>query len=94
MFETNSRYYPLPTGFRTLPDGRIVAYKLRRFLPRAEEMDTMQEFTVSEGDRLDQISAETLGDPEFFWRICDANEAMYPFDLVAEPGQRLRIPLP
>jgi hypothetical protein len=94
MFDTNSRYYPLPTGFRTLSDGRIVAYKLRRFLPRGEEMEIMQEFTVSEGDRLDQISAETLGDPEFFWRICDANETMYPFDLVAKPGERLKIPLP
>jgi hypothetical protein len=40
------------------------------------------------------LTARALGDPEQFWRICDANNAMYPPDLVAEPGQRLRVPVP
>ena len=40
------------------------------------------------GDRLDLITARTLGDPEQFWRICDANDALDPDDL-AEPGRRL-----
>jgi nucleoid-associated protein YgaU len=54
------------------------------------------EVTVTEGDRLDLIAFRTLGDPEIFWRICDANDAMNPFDLVAdgEIGRKLRVPIP
>ncbi len=94
MFESTSRYYPLETAIYTMPDGRIVAYKRRRFLPRGEEMDLLVEATVTEGDRLDLITGRTLGDPEFFWRICDANDAMNPFDLVAEINRKLRVPVP
>ena len=94
MFEPSSRYYSLETATCTLPDGRTVTYKRRRFLPRGEEMDLLVEVTVTEGDRLDLIAFRTLGDPEIFWRICDANDAMNPFDLVAEPNRRLRVPLP
>jgi len=94
MFESTSRYYPLETAIYTMPDGRIVAYKRRRFLPRGEEMDLLVEAPVTEGDRLDLITGRTLGDPEFFWRICDANDAMNPFDLVAEINRKLRVPVP
>lgn len=94
MFETTSRYYSLETAVHTMPDGRIVAYKRRRFLPRGEELDLLVEATVTEGDRLDLITGRTLGNPEFFWRICDANDAMNPFDLVAEINRKLRVPVP
>ena len=96
MFEPSSRYYSLETATCTLPDGRTVAYKRRRFLPRGEEMDLLVEVTVTEGDRLDLIAARTLGDPEHFWRICDANDAMNPFDLIGddEIGRKLRVPIP
>lgn len=96
MFEKNSRYYSLPTADGTLPDGRKVTYIRRRFLARGEEMQAMSEVTVTEGDRLDRITAQNLGDPEFFWLICDANDAMNPFDLVGESeiGRKLRIPIP
>ena len=35
-----------------------------------------------------------LGDPEQFWRICDANDAMHPLDMTSEPGRILRIAVP
>lgn len=94
MFEPSSRYYSLETAVHTMPDGRIVTYKRRRILPRGEEMDLLVEVTVAEGDRLDLIAFRTLGDPEIFWRVCDANDAMNPFDLVAEPNRTLRVPVP
>ena len=34
-----------------------------------------------DGDRLDNVSAQYLGDPEQFWRLCDANNAMEPEEL-------------
>jgi len=36
----------------------------------------------------------TLGDPELFWRVCDANRAMRPDELTETIGRRLRITLP
>jgi hypothetical protein len=94
MFEPTSRYYSLETAVHTMPDGRIVAYKRRRFLPRGEEMELLAEETVTEGDRLDLIANHALGNSEFFWLICDANDAMNPFDLAAEINRRLRVPVP
>jgi hypothetical protein len=94
MFEPTSRYYTIETTNRTQPDGRVVAFKRRRFLPRGESMLVLAELNVAQGERLDVLTARALGDPEQFWRVCDANNAMYPPDLVAEPGQRLRVPVP
>lgn len=94
MFESTSRYYTIETVQRTLPDGRVVAYKRRRFLPRGEALPLLAELSVAQGERLDVFTARAMGDAEQFWRICDANNAMYPADLVGEPGQRLRVPVP
>lgn len=94
MFDPNSRYYNLETAVLETPDGREVAYKRRRFLPRGSSMPLLTEVTVIEGDRLDTITARTLADPEQFWRIADANDAMDPTELAETPGRRLRIALP
>jgi hypothetical protein len=94
MFEFTSRYYALETATYTAPDGRVVAYKRRRFLPRGEELQLLSEVTVVDGDRLDLIAGRTLGDAEQFWRVCDANNAMNPLDLTAEPGRSVRVPVP
>ena len=94
MFEPTSRYYSLDTGEFKTPDGRVIAYKRRRFLPDGGKMQTLVEVVVTQGDRLDLITARTLGDPEQFWRVCDANNAMYPRDLTEEPGRRVRVPIP
>lgn len=94
MFEFTSRYYQLETAKFELSDGRIVCYKRRRFLPQGDRMPLLVEALVTEDDRLDLIAARTLGDPEQFWRIADANNAMNPFDLTTEVGRRLRVPVP
>ncbi len=94
MFEYTSRYYALETATLTTPDGRAIAYKRRRFLPQGEAMPLLGEVTVAQHDRLDRITGQALGDPEHFWRVCDANNAMNPFDLIVEPGTVLRVPVP
>ena len=94
MFAHTSRYYHLETISLTLANGRVVAYKQRRFLPQGEEMPLLTETIVTEGDRLDIITARLLGDPEQFWRICDANDAMDPAELTARIGRALRVSVP
>jgi hypothetical protein len=94
VFDFKSRYYSVETATLAAPDGRILSYKRRRFLPRGETMTLLVEVEVTQGDRLDLMTARTLGDPEQFWRVADANEAMNPFDLTAEVGRLLRVPVP
>jgi nucleoid-associated protein YgaU len=94
MFETTSRYYPLETATVTAADGRLIAYKRRRFLPQGDKMPLLLEVTIVQGDRFELITTRTLGDPEQYWRVCDANNAMNPPDLTAEIGRTLRVPIP
>lgn len=93
MFEPASRYSGLKTETFVTPDGRQVHYKRRRFLPQARDLQYLMDVTVLAGDRLDLIAGRTLGSPELFWRLCDANNAMDPFDL-AQPGRTLRVAIP
>lgn len=88
------RYAKSGVSTWTDPDGRQIPYRQRRFLPRGQSRPLLVEITVKQGDRLDLIAGEYLGDPEQYFRICDANDAMNPFAHVSEPGIGLRIPIP
>jgi hypothetical protein len=94
MFEHTSRYYKLETAEYTTADRRKIAYKRRRFLPQGQAMPLFQEVTVVESNRLDLITFNTLGDPLYFWQVCDANNTMNPEELTAEIGKVIRIPTP
>jgi hypothetical protein len=94
QFPPTSRYHGLATKTLATPNGQIVAYLKRRLVPPPERFSLLTEHAVVEGDRLDNITAQYLGDPEQFWRICDANVAISPEELTAIPGRRLRITMP
>jgi nucleoid-associated protein YgaU len=93
-FPANSRYQSVETATLATADGRTAVYLRRRFIPSADQFTLLQEYSVVQGDRLDNISARYLGDPVLFWRIADANNAMRPEDLTATIGSKLRITLP
>jgi hypothetical protein len=100
MFDTTSRYAAIATATIGVPDGeggtRVVRYVRRRFVPPAEGMPRLAVHTLVQGDRLDTITYQYLGDPTQFWRVCDANDAMNPVDLTAEAdiGRGIVIPVP
>jgi len=94
MFPITSRHYSIPAAKYETPDGRTIAYLTRRIVPKSQRFSTLFEHTVVDGERLDQIAAQFLGDPEQFWRIADANNAMRPDDLTRTAGRVLRITLP
>jgi hypothetical protein len=94
LFTSTSRYYGLPTATFAVPGGNPIAYVCRRFVPRPERFQTLQLHTVTQGERLDNIAAQYLGDPTLFWRLCDANRAMRPESLTKTAGRILRITLP
>jgi hypothetical protein len=95
-FPSDSRYFGSTTQTYTGPDGQMVSYLHRRFVPQPgpPNFSTMATHTVTHGDRLDLIAAKYYGDPLMAWLICDANGAMSPEELVATPGRVLNITLP
>ena len=94
LFPPTSRYHGIDTATLETADGKTIIYVRRRFLPAPERFALLQEHVVTQGERLDNITAHYLGDPEQFWRVCDANAAMRPDELTETIGRRLRITLP
>jgi hypothetical protein len=90
----NSRYYGLSTLTWTGPDGRQVRYVQRRLIPQPTTNAALRSYVVVQGDRIDSIAANQIGDPLLYWLICDANAAMDPDDLTAQVGRSIVIALP
>jgi hypothetical protein len=93
-FPPTSRYAAVETTTLETAGGVTVIYLRRRFVPPPERFSPLQEHVVQQNERLDNITARYLDDPEQFWRLCDANRAMRPDELTETVGRRLRITLP
>lgn len=91
-FPMTSRYYPVPTAKMDGPDGEPIIYLRRRFVPPPEHYSSQQMHRVTDGERLDNITALYLVDPEQFWQVADANGAMQPQELTEQAGNIVRIP--
>ena len=91
MFGRSSRYYALDNTLYQDKGGQRILYKQRRFLPQGPALPLLTVATTKPGDRLDLLAARTIGAPDQFWRICDANNAMNPFELLDESAGTLRI---
>lgn len=94
MFPRTSRYYNIEIVNLVTADQRVIVYLRRRFLPNSSNAVIIAEHSVEEGDRLDNVTAKYLGDPEQFWQVCDVNDAMRPDELTDEIGRRLKIAMP
>ena len=94
QFPVTSRYNGVATATLQSPDGRTIIYLTRRFVPSSDRFALLQLHAVTQGERLDNITAQYLGDPTAFWRICDANNAMRPDELTETLGRKIRITLP
>lgn len=94
MFDPTSRYHLIATARHRATDGTEHEYKLRRFLPLAPPATPPHEVVLLAHDRLDLIAARLAGNPVMFWRICDVNAALDPFELVGpeRAGNTLLVP--
>lgn len=91
LFPPTSRYSGIGTAVLD-PDGeRPVRYLRRRFVPHPERLPTLGHHVVVDRERPDHVAAAELGNPEQFWRLCDANRETFADDLVATIGRRLRV---
>jgi hypothetical protein len=88
MYFKGSRYAKVPTLTLSDAAGRRIVYTTTRFIPRTEGIEGHR---VVDGERLDHISWQHYRDAERYWRICDANSATWPDDLL-EPAVILNVP--
>lgn len=94
MFDTRSRYSSIETATYVAADGRMIAYKRRRFVPAVGSALVVAEVKAQAGERLDLLTTRALGDPEAFWRIADANDTSSPFELMDDVERTIRVPAP
>lgn len=92
MVTAHSRYRDVEQAALVDEDGRRVPYLRRRLLPQGADLEAAAVYVYKGDERLDNITAAYLADPELFWLICDANDALHPRDLCVK-DRRLRIPL-
>ena len=81
MFFKGSRYEKVPTITLVSPTGRTIAFKSTRFIPPTPGVEG---HWVTASERLDQIAWDHYRNPERFWRICDANSATWPDEILVE----------
>ena len=99
MFFRGSRYEGVPEAELPTGDaggeGRTIRYKRIRFIPDTGGTTAgTVPYRVQPDDRPDLVAYKTAGDPELFWRLCDANRVMRPDALTEAPGRLIRIPAP
>jgi len=88
MFFKGSRYEKVGEYSPTDITGKSI--KVKRLRPTPVTSGRFLH-TVKQGDRLDLMAAKYYRDPKRFWLICDANNKLYPNDLL-EPGRKIIIP--
>lgn len=96
----SGRYADADVATTMVPDGAggvvEVRYLRRRLCPDPRTLPVLTRTRVLADDRLDLVTARTLGDPTAFWRVADANAALDPDALVAPDaeGTLLVVPVP
>lgn len=65
MFPVTSRYYGIEIATFEIAEGHTVNYLRRRFLPDSAKAVTLTEHVVTQGDRLDNVTARNLGNGSF-----------------------------
>jgi hypothetical protein len=94
-FAANSRYQGVRIAlYSSTAMSQPTPYVLRRFIPQRRDIGIAATRIVTGGERPDGVGAQTLGDPELYWRVADANIVTDPFELTDTPGRRIAIPLP
>ncbi len=86
-----SRYDGAEVARMAVPDGaggqRDVPYLLARTPNDPATVLPLAWHRVVEDDRVDLLAQRYLGDPQAWWRICDANAAMDPAALVGPANE-------
>ena len=93
----NARKGPAVRATRAQADRVLYRQAIRSRLENQPGLTLFQQAVddlLVEGDRVDNLAAQYLGDPELYWRLCDANGVMRPDELTGTAGAKVAITLP
>ncbi len=94
IFPPNSRYYSARIRQRVTADGAVETFVGRRIIPATSRYRPLDHYRTPTNDRIDRVANRFYGDPEQYWRICDANGDVDPARAAAPEGRLLLIPMP
>lgn len=94
QFPPSSRYHDVPERSRTTADGTLELHLARRIIPALDRYRAFDRHRNTGDERIDAVAAASFGDPELYWRICDANGDAEPAEATQTAGRLLVIPLP
>ena len=81
--------------FSTVLDAKTGLRRLETFPPfTSEELSRANDviIEIQEGQRIDKIADDFLGDGRYWWVICLLNNLTFPFGKIIKAGTKLRIP--
>ena len=94
-FPAESRYHGIEVlQLQEEGDDTPTVYLKRRFIAPQDQFSLLQVHRIEQHDRVDNIANQYLGDPQQYWRICDANGVKHPREITATIGAGIRITLP
>ena len=93
-FPPNSRYYQMPIRTHVTPDGTVESFVGRRIIPALERYRVLDRYRTRSKSRIDTVADEVFGDPELYWRLCDANGDAEPATAAQPEARLLIVPLP
>lgn len=88
-FFKGSRYEHVGEVEANDASGRPVRYKRTRFI---SDLPVRGLHVTKDGDRLDRLAFDAFADVERWWLIADANAAIWPGEVLAEPGRVIDMP--
>lgn len=93
-FSPNSRYFSVPVRSRKGSGGEEQLFLARRIIPLRSRYETDHTVRADSSTRIDAVSADEIGDPLLYWRICDSNGIADPAEATQPDGRTISIPLP
>lgn len=93
-FPRNSRYFAVAIRQRVAADGAVETFVGRRIIPATARYRALDHYRTQTNDRIDGVANRFYGDPEQYWRICDANGEAEPARVTEPDGRLLLIPMP
>lgn len=93
-FPPNSRYYLVPERWRIAADGTEERFLARRIIPEQARYQVLDRYRPQIGERIEQVASAVFGDPEQYWKLCDANGSEEPAGATSPEGRLLIVPMP
>lgn len=92
MADSPSRYASSEVLTTRRRDGQVVSYLAPRLSPIGSTLPLQGRIDRLPLDRIDRLANRAFGDPQQFWRLCDANDVLDPLAYGSAGPGRVDVP--